>query len=190
MFCSFLASRSRSASRLVLKPCAVAFERNIGLSVLGSIAIICLHFSVKGTILGRLPFSGWFMLTSFFSRSMSVHCTSMASPIRAAVSLRNCRTGARFFDAAAISWSTSISVGMKITFSCRRYVGGFHVCSMNFRYDVYCPTATFLVLFCQSSLLSSVFTSAGLLMLQYLESSASRLIVVVIVVGRLPSSFM
>jgi len=100
-------------SKVILNPCCVVVAVNMGSRVFSSVLSITVSFSDIGIMRGRLPFSGWLMLTVFRAISMSIHLTCTASPMRVAVSFRNWSNGANVLPEAAISWSISVSVGMK-----------------------------------------------------------------------------
>ena len=110
---SLVAVRFLMSSKVILSPCLVDVVRKIGLSVLGRLLSITISSGEIGINRGRLPFSGWLMATVLFCVSMSLCVTATASPIRAAVSFRNCSSVARVGFDAAMSWSISVSVGMK-----------------------------------------------------------------------------
>jgi len=76
---------------------------------------------------GLLFFSGDWILMQLLSLSTSIHLIAQASPGLAAVSLMSCVNAALFGSSPLISWSTSISVGMKGNVSILRHLGLFHL---------------------------------------------------------------
>lgn len=101
------------SSNVILSPCLLDVAKNIGFSVFGSVFSIVRSLLDIGISRGKLPFSGWFIATVLLLVSMSIHVTAIASPMRVAVSFRNCRSGARVRPDADIKLSISCSVGMK-----------------------------------------------------------------------------
>ena len=74
---------------------------------------------------GLLPFSG-VMRVQFLAGSMSVQRMFHASPGLAADSLMSWRNAATLGFVPAMSWSISVSRGMKGRFSIRLYRGGLN----------------------------------------------------------------
>ena len=75
---------------------------------------------------GRLCFSGLILIV-LLSVSMSVHSVCQASPHLAPVSFSSCRKVPVSCPHPAMSWSSSVSVGMNGNVSTRLYLGGFLV---------------------------------------------------------------
>lgn len=90
-------------------------ENNV-LRFLGSLFSMSIKRSDIGSVLGRLPFSGWLIDIRRRVKSTSIHSICAASPILALVSFRSCRSVAIVLLDAAISVSISASVGMNGTF--------------------------------------------------------------------------
>ena len=84
-----------------------------------------------GRILGLLPLEG-VMLSVLCSVDRSIHLSFIASEIRIPVSLSVCSRVAVLFPHDAISWSSSVSVGMKGIFCCLVIFGFFQLIPKNF----------------------------------------------------------
>ena len=98
---------------------------NIRLFSLGRRFIIPISFCVIGSIRLLLPLAA-LMLTACCSKLMSVHWILAASIVLAPVSFSSSRSADMLIDAAAISWSISVSVGMNGIDISAWYVGLFH----------------------------------------------------------------
>ena len=129
----FSAVLARIFSKVIRSPC-FDVVKTLSFSLV-SLPSMAFSFSVIGRIRGLLCFSG-VMLMVLRSRSMSIHFSIVASPIRAPVSFSSCRSAALFVPDAVISWSISCSVGMKGILSSGLYVGFSHVLPMNFMYPL------------------------------------------------------
>jgi hypothetical protein len=86
---------------------------------------MAINLLLIGRILGLLPFSG-VMFIVLFSKFMSIHFSLCASPILIPVSLSICSIVLSFLPHDAVSWSISVSVGMKGIFSSWVYFGLSH----------------------------------------------------------------
>jgi len=91
----------------------------------GSAFSIAISVMLILNCLGLLPFSGVIVMILFL-KSMSVHCSCHASPHLAPVSFSIWRNVAVLCPLPAMSWSSSVSVGMNGCLFIRLYFGGFH----------------------------------------------------------------
>ena len=82
------------------------------LEVFGSSLSMLTSLVDMGRFLGLLPFSG-VTRTELFTKSVSVQQSWHASPHLTPVSFSNCRKVVILLLHAAMSWSISVSVGMK-----------------------------------------------------------------------------
>ncbi len=124
-FCSCLASLFLCLSNVLDIVLTLGLKRLLS-SLFGSAFSIAISVSDRRRVRLLLPFSGQLILICFVLKSMSVHCSDVASPILAPVSYSNCNRVLVLFPVPAISCLTSSSCGKNGSFSGTTILGFCH----------------------------------------------------------------